>query len=297
MDQVNSMNRVGDALKYGASQLRQMNVDSPVLTAEIFLSGVLGININRLFLSYDDHLDRSKKDLYDSYISRRLKGEPVAYITGKQGFWDFEVDVNPNVLIPRSDTECIVEEVLKMLAASSKKKHDVLELGTGSGIITIALAREYPLNSHVASDISLNALALAKKNCMKWCSDSSVLFFCGNLLEPVSSITGKFDIIVSNPPYIPTADIESLQQEIKNFEPYKALDGSSDGLSCIGQIVKTAWAHLNEAGVLFLETGFDQREQVGMLAAESGKYDKIEFFNDYAGNHRVVKMIKKDCSI
>ncbi len=284
MNQVVTMYQVSDILKRGVSQLKQMNIESPVLTAELFLSGILGIDKNKLFLSYDDHLGQTKRDLFDSYISRRLSGEPVAYITGKKGFWDFEVDVDPHVLIPRPDTECIVEEVLKMLSASYEKKHDILELGTGSGIITIALAREFPLNSYVASDISPGALALAKKNCEKWCPGSSVSFFGGNMLGPISSVSGKFDLIVSNPPYIPTEDIESLQQEVKDFEPFKALDGSVDGLSCIGHIIKTAWAYLNESGALFLETGFDQREQVGIIAAESGKYDKIEFFNDYAGN-------------
>jgi len=207
------------------------------------------------------------------------------------------VDVNRNVLIPRPDTECIVEEVIKELSISQKSGKRILEIGTGSGIITIALARQFPLHTDFASDVSPKALTCAKANCKTWCPDSSVSFFSGNLFQPVSPICGVFDFIVSNPPYIPTDEIKALQREIREFEPVQALDGDSDGLSFIRSIIHSASVHLAPGGSLFLETGYDQREKTEKLAGETGLFSFVESVNDYGGNHRVVKMTKKSCSL
>ncbi|MBU1168132.1 MAG: peptide chain release factor N(5)-glutamine methyltransferase [Proteobacteria bacterium] len=270
-------------------------IDSPRMTAEILLSHCLDISRIDLYLQYDKPMTAQELSRFKSLIKRRTEREPVAYITGSKGFWTLDLDVSPRVLIPRPDTECLVE---KALCVIPEKKDDapmtILDLGTGSGAIILALASERPGHCYVAVDISLGAVSLAAMNKKKNRMDANVFFVNGSWFEPFKKKPG-FDVIVSNPPYIPNADIEELEPEVRQYEPRLALDGDVDGLSCLRLIVDSASNYLKDGGYLFMEMGFDQKEAVRGLFEGHACYGQVEFFKDYAGLDRVVKVRKIQC--
>jgi release factor glutamine methyltransferase len=204
------------------------------------------------------------------------------------------------VLIPRPETECLVEAALSVLAAMDQYASGdipvrVLELGTGSGAVVLSLASERPGLHYFASDLSVQALGVARGNAMRNDLSGSVLFFSGDWFCPLSPAGGAFDVILSNPPYIPTAVIAGLQREIRRYEPKSALDGGDDGLACLGRIIPEAENFLKPGGCLLLEIGYDQKERVSRIIDRCGIYEKVEFHKDYHGVDRVVQMRKKIC--
>lgn len=276
-------------LKWTTSYFKSNGVDSPRATAEILLAYTLGIKRIDLYLRHDQPLNRRELDLFKSLIKKRTNREPVAYIVGGKEFWSMELAVSQDVLIPRPETECLVEEALSVLAKEPLcNPKRILEMGTGSGAVILAIASQMPEHLYFASDISVNAAVIAMKNAKRLGYDNKISFFCGDWFLPLRERNNLFDIIVSNPPYIRKNDIENLQPEIKRFEPIEALDGGEDGLYHIRHIIKYAHLFLNNEGNLLLEIGHDQKDAVDKIVKETGNYKQVYCRKDYSGFDRVV---------
>ncbi|MCK4985527.1 MAG: peptide chain release factor N(5)-glutamine methyltransferase, partial [Desulfobacterales bacterium] len=244
-------------VQWATTYFSNHDIDSPRATAEILLAHVLNSRRIDLYLRYDQPLIPDELERFKALIKRRLKREPVAYILESKEFWSMDLQVTRDVLIPRPETECLVEKVLELLASDSNPASKlILELGTGCGAVILALASENPRHSYWATDISVNAIRIARQNDL----NGKVHFIIGDWFAPLRSKPGLFDLIVSNPPYIKSEDLNRLQPEIHAYEPLLALDGAADGLHCLRHIIQSAYFFLNPGGVIILEMGHDQKE-------------------------------------
>ena len=277
-------------LKWTTSYFKSHHIDSPRLTAEIFLAHVLDVKRIDLYLRFDQPLSVHELGEFKKLIRRRVGREPVAYITGHREFFGINFDVTPEVLIPRPETEFLVEEALKKIPDNSISLKQIFDIGTGSGAIIVSLAANRPGHYYFASDKSETAVTIASKNATKNGLKDKISFFAGDLFSSLHENSGQFDMILSNPPYIEQAQIAALEPEVSQFEPVSALDGGVDGLAIIRLIIQSASGFLKQNGVLMLEIGYDQRENVERIVRESGNYFGIEFIKDYAGYDRVVVM-------
>ncbi|MGD9187350.1 MAG: peptide chain release factor N(5)-glutamine methyltransferase [Desulfobacteraceae bacterium] len=275
-------------LEWTADYFRQHGIAQARAVAEILLAHILSCQRIDLYLRHDQPLNEAELARYKQVIRRRTKFEPEAYIVGQKEFWSLPLQVSADVLIPRPETECLVESVLEKLPADDIVS--ALELGVGSGAITIALAHERPQWCFWASDISHRAVAVARANAVRLLPMTAIRFFVGRWFEALDTHAPAFDLIVSNPPYIPTSQLDQLQPEIKTFEPYSALDGGADGMESLAQIIDTAHIHLNPGGWLILEMGHDQKSQVQQRAKCHNAYDLVEFRNDYSGYPRIAQI-------
>lgn len=257
-----------------------------------------------LMMHWQDVLQDNTCEAYFELIDRRAKGEPVQYITGRQDFMGMPFIVNPSVLIPRQDTETMVEDALEILNEGSLrgteftagiKIKDVLDLCCGSGAIGISLAKLCDKVKVICSDLSRDALAVAKENA-KLNKCKNVKFEEGDLFAPFRGKLSKkkFDMIISNPPYIESDVIPTLQREVREHEPMMALDGGCDGLDFYRQIVAEAPEHLHKGGVLIMEIGYNQGESVSKLLEESGSFKKVTCLKDLAEKDRIVAAVLKD---
>ena len=281
-------------LQWTTSYFKSHDIESPRSAAEILLAHVLKLKRIELYVHYDQPLTRSELERYKAFIRRRINREPVAYILGTRGFWTIDVRVSKDVLIPRPETECLVEEAVARLSQerpSAVKR--ILELGTGSGAIILSLALQQPQNVFIASDISMNAVQLAAENASELSLRGNIHFFCGDWMEPIRSDTEPFDMILSNPPYIRKDEINRLQPEIRRYEPLAALDGGPDGLDGLKRIIATAHRFLTPGGSLLLEMGYDQQPAVQNFIDKTGRYENVRYIKDYSGHHRVVGMRKR----
>jgi len=269
-------------------------IDSPRTTAEILLSHVLNIRRIDLYLRYDQPLTSDELERFKALIKRRMSREPVAYILGRKEFWSMDLHVTKDVLIPRPETECLVEKSLEILALDANVKSKlILELGTGCGAVILALASENPRHSYWATDISVNATRIARQNALQNDLNAKIQFITGDWFAPLGSKTSVFDLIVSNPPYIKSGDLAQLQPEIHAYEPLPALDGAADGLGCLRHIIHSAYRFLKPGGALVLEFGHDQKAPLKQMIAECGEYERVSFYQDYSGYDRVLQMNKK----
>jgi len=284
---------ISKLLRWTASYFQSHDIDSPRSTSEILLAHTLG-GLKRidLYLRYDQPLNSDELSIFKTYIKRRIDREPVAYIVGAREFWSMDLAVTKDVLIPRPETECLVESALSILESSSGSKR-ILELGTGSGAIILALASERPENIYFASDRSVEAVKLALMNAKFHNLDGKVIFFTGNWFEPLKNTGQLFDMIISNPPYIRTSDIPDLQPEIYKHEPFTALDGGKDGLDSIKKIILQAHAFLVQKGILLLEIGHDQKDQIKKIIDDCGNYEEVVFKKDYSSYYRTACIRKK----
>ena len=222
---------------------------------------------------------------FESSVRRRERREPTGYITGHREFWSIEIEVGPGVLIPRPETEFIVEEVLARVTSGAEgPRLRIADVGTGSGCLAVALARWLPGAHVLAIDVSEAALRVARRNAARYEVGDRVVVLQGNLLQ---STTGLFDVIVSNPPYVPAGDLASLQPEIREFEPVGALDGGRDGLDLIRRLVPEAATRLVSGGWLAFEFGFGQSEGVRAIIAHEPRLDLVDVRADLAGIPRV----------
>lgn len=280
-------------LQWAANYFNSHDIDSSRATAEILLAHTLAADRIDLYLHYDQPLNADELNRFKAVIKRRIKREPVSYILGHKEFWTLDLEVNPDVLIPRPETECLVERALENLAAApdSGRKH-ILELGTGSGAILLALASENARHLYCGTDISAGAIRVAQRNAICHGLAENVRFLIADWFAPFAVRANLFDMIVSNPPYIKTGDLEQLQPEIKAFEPLVALDGSADGLRCLRLIIQSAYLYLKPGGVLILEMGHDQKVPLTQIIDRCGQYDDISFYKDYGGYDRIVAMRK-----
>jgi len=223
---------------------------------------------------------------FGKWLERRLNGEPVAYIIGSKEFWSLLFEVNREVLIPRPETEILVEEALQTGKKMMPSGLRILELGVGSGAISVALARELIDASLVATDISAGALALACRNACTHGVADRIEFQCGDLFTPV---VGTFDLIVSNPPYISDEEFGQLPRGVREYEPRQALLAGDGGTACHREIISGSRKHLRRGGWLLMEMGAGQEEIVNELLKRSGVFDQIETRLDYGGVERVVR--------
>jgi release factor glutamine methyltransferase len=280
-------------LQWTTAYFKTHPIDSPRLTAEILLAHVLSAKRIDLYTRFDQPLTKDELGSFKALIRRRIRREPVAYITGNREFFGIDFDVSPFVLIPRPETEFLVEAALAHIPKTVLKPLRILELGAGSGAVIVSLAANRPGHDYVASDISVNALKAAAGNAKKNGVSGELLFFAGDLFAPLSLSACPFDLIVSNPPYIAENDLTGLEPEVRDFEPTLALDGGADGLDIIRRIISIAPSYLNQNAPLMLEIGFDQKDRVVRIVTDDGRYSPPEFIKDYGGHHRVVIMHKK----
>lgn len=264
------------------------HIDSPRLTAEILLAHVLKIQRIDLYLRFDQPLTPVELGAFKILIKRRIGREPVAYITGLREFWGLDFAVTKDVLIPRPETEFLVEEALKWLPVeASPGGMRVLDVGTGSGAVIVALAVHRPAHAYFASDISQKAIRVALKNAGRQHAADRIRFFVSDLLEALNPNETGFDLMVSNPPYVAAGAIAGLAPEVARFEPRAALDGGPAGLDIIRKIIVQAPVYLKKRGTLMLEIGFDQKSDVEQIVAETALYRDLIFVQDYGGHHRV----------
>lgn len=280
-------------LNWTTDYFKRQTIESPRIDAEILLSHTLGCQRIDLYVRHDQPLNGEELVRFKRLIQRRAAFEPVAYITGVKEFWSLSFQVTPAVLIPRPDTERLVEAAIEHLAAGDRAQSArVLELGIGSGAITISVAHELGAGRYWATDRSKQAIRVAHKNAVRNEVADRIHFLVGDWFSPLSAEYALFDLIVANPPYIPSADIGNLADDIKQFEPLSALDGGADGLDDIKVILKQSYRHLLPGGVVMMEIGYHQKEDVQHYARQIDSYSSIQFLKDYGGNDRVAVVTK-----
>ncbi len=273
-------------LRWTADYFAGRGIDTPRIDAEVLLAHCLGLGRIDLYLRHDQPLEKKELARFRQLVKRRAGRQPVAYITGTKEFWSLDLEVSPHVLIPRPETEVLVEQALAIMGARDEAA--VLELGTGSGAISLALASQRPGWWIAASDISPEAVALARSNAVKHGLDDRVDFFVADWLSAIDGSKLRFDLIVSNPPYIRAREIERLEPEISRYEPRLALDGGGNGLACLERIVAAAGPCLKTGGFLLLEIGHDQKAAAESLLRGQGVYQQVVTVRDYGGSWRVV---------
>lgn len=275
---------VQDIIQMAEKQLMAARIDNPKGDAEEIYCRLMHVDRAKFFMEWSEPAaDRTCEQFFDM-VARRAQHEPLQYIVGSQGFLDFDLKVRPGVLIPRLDTEVVADKACGLLR--SRKGDTVLEIGCGSGAISIALAKK--ANAKVtAVDINPEACELTKENA--GANGARVEVLCGDMFEPVKK--KKFHMIVSNPPYIPTAMIDTLMTEVKDYEPLSALDGGADGLDYYRRIAQEAPDHLKKNGMIIFEIGDDQGEAVSSILRETGRFAEIETGQDLSGRDRVVTAV------
>jgi release factor glutamine methyltransferase len=281
---------IHDILNESTKALEAAEIPSARLDVEVLLSFCLGCDRLEFYKNPDMIIGETQLSVFRNIIARRLQWEPVAYITGRKEFWSFTLEVNSSVLIPRPDTEVIVEEALEICRKIDSSEIKILDIGTGSGAIAIALALEITGAKVVATDISPPALNLAQKNADTLGLKEKIDFRSGNLFEPVD---GFFDIIVCNPPYISAQEYEKLPVGVKNYEPQDALLAGKSGLEFYEKLIYQTAGFLQKNGWLLLEIGAKQETDVRGIMEAAGFYDSIEMRRDYAGLPRVIKARRK----
>jgi release factor glutamine methyltransferase len=283
-----------EALNWATDHLRDQGIDNPRLDAELMLSHSMHLGREELFLRLRGRVIEEERKTLESLVRRRASGEPLQYMLGHQEFWSIDLKVDPRVLIPRPETEHLVEEALSILVKiSSQNIPSVLELGTGSGAIAISLAKEVRNIFIVATDLSEDALMVARENAKRTGVCDRIRFVKGDLLGPFRS-GGAFDLILSNPPYLSDSEIRDLSREAKDHEPVMALSGGEDGLAFYRRLVSQAPLYLKEEGWLLLEVGIHQAGHVcGMIEAR-GHFQKPARIKDLSGIERVMKAQRRE---
>jgi release factor glutamine methyltransferase len=264
---------------------KKKSIESARLDAELLLAHCLNIERIQLYIAFERAVTEAELSLFRDMVRRRAAGEPVAYLTGYREFWSLKIRVRHGVLIPRPETELLVEEAIKLLKPWDREAV-ILDLGTGSGAIAIALAGEIKNSVMYAADISPAALEVARRNIEAQGLTGRIRLVCGNGLAFVKQ--GElFDLIVSNPPYICSRDMETLAPEIKNHEPREALDGGEDGLRLYRQWIPQMPALLRSGGWAVFEIGSEQALSVSQLFRDAG-FSDVTTVKDYAGHNRAV---------
>jgi release factor glutamine methyltransferase len=311
---------IREALKSGIARLRDAHTPSYTLAAELLLLHVLGRDRTYLYAHPEDAISSGDEERYFALIARRAAGEPTQHLTGRQEFWGLEFEVTPDVLIPRPETEHVIEVALDRLAvrelrAGRRNKNDgagllIADIGTGSGCIAVSLAKELPAAQFVATDISASALVVAGRNAARHGVDNRVQFVEANILDrtAVPDVSGEllsdrvvgsepvfatkpgppmFDLIVSNPPYVAKKEAETLAVEVREHEPATALYGGEEGYEFYADLIAQAASHLKSGGILVLELGYNSLAAVQPLL-ESAPWTNVGVTNDLAGIPRVI---------
>ena len=265
-----------------ASQiLKNHNIHSHELDAQIILSNIMGVKRESLITNNEINIAKKIMEQYDSAIKRRIKKEPVAYIIGKKEFWSEDFMVNHGTLIPRPETELLIYKIINFF---KNKKINILDIGTGSGCILLSILKELNFSRGIGIDISAKAIQMAKVN-----SKNLNLFYRSKfkVIDLNKFNIGKYDLIVSNPPYIPSRDIKNLSKDITNYEPLTALNGGSDGLDLIKKVIYKSNHLLKREGLLALEIGHSQYQKVSYILRSNG-YREMSKEYDFNRNVRCI---------
>jgi len=277
----------------GARFLAAAGIDSPRLDAEVLLRHVLGLEREQLYLRTERRMGEEEQARFQLALWRRSQHEPVAYITGRRDFWSLEFSVTPAVLIPRPETELLVEVALESARRLEVKSGlKILDVGTGCGAIAVSLAKELPQAEISATDVSAAALQVARENAARHGVTARIQFLQGDLFGPVDEKKNDFHFIVANPPYVRSTDLAALPPEICEWEPVAALDGGIDGLDYYRRIISEAHRHLVLGGYAVLEIGADMTPDVSRLFAGVGCYADVSVCQDYAAKDRVISARK-----
>ena len=271
-----------EILKYGKEELIKNNLEDASIIAKELAEHIFKITRAQMIANNDMEFSKDQTDNYINSIKKISTGIPIQYITNNQEFMNLNFYVDENVLIPQPDTETLVEEVINEY---KEKKCEILDLCTGSGAIAISLAKYINESNIVASDISMKALQIAKLNAEKNLVRKKIEFIESDMFNKIYK--DDFDIIVSNPPYIKTKVIEELDKQVKN-EPYIALDGGADGLKFYKIIIENAYKYIKNEGKVFLEIGYDQKNELINLFKENNHYENIYSKKDLGGNDRII---------
>ena len=273
--------KVLEIIKMGSKLLKDKNIPSFILDSEILLSKTLGQTREKILTNLDQKINQNDIIVFKEYLFRRTQNEPIAYILGEKEFWNKKFQVNKHTLIPRPETELLVEKLLDIF---KEKKITILDIGTGSGCIIISLLHELKESYGIGIDISKNAILMAQKNAQKHNLLKRIKFFKKSFENIFSK---KFDLIVSNPPYINRKDMKNLSIDIKNYEPRMALDGGNDGLDLIKKIIYKSKKILKINGTLALEIGNEQIKKVSKILIDNNFKIKT-VIKDYKNNVRSV---------
>ena len=270
-----------EAIKTGTKLLKEKDISTYILDTELILSKSLNKSREEILINLEQNINKKSFSEFNEYLIRRSKKEPIAYLLGEKEFWSKKFFVNKDTLIPRPETELLVEKIVTIF---KKKRINILDIGTGTGCIIISLLSELKNSTGMAIDISSKAIMVAKKNACKFNLSDRIKF----LNKPFENIYDKkFDLIVSNPPYIKRSDIKNLSEDIKKFEPRMALDGGNDGLDLIKKVIYKSKNILKINGMLALEIGNEQIKRVSKILQDNKFWIKY-VIKDYRNNIRCV---------
>ncbi len=272
---------ISNLLKEGSDILKKNNIQTNQLDAEILLSKLMNKKRERLIINSDENVSNEIINNYNTLLERRSKKEPIAYIVNQREFWSKDFYVNKHTLIPRPETELLCENVVKLF---KDKEFNFLDIGTGTGCILLSILSELKKAKGIGIDVSKKAIDVAKKNSINFNLEDRAKF----IVKPFNKIYGyKFDLIVSNPPYIKSIDIKNLKEDVRKFEPKLALDGGKEGLDVIKKVIYKSKTILKKDGLLALEIGFKQHYKVSQILKEQGFREKL-LVKDYLNNIRCV---------
>lgn len=279
------MPNVLEAIKLSADYLQKYNIESPRLNAELLLAEILNCKRFDLYLTYDKPLSNDEIIKYREFLKRRSNREPLQYIVGHLEFYGYKYFVNPSVLIPRPETELLVESVLKCYTVNDEIR--IMDIGVGSGNISISLLKNLPCSSVVGIDVSDEALPVAYKNAVENHVSDKLELIKFDILQDDYKTLGKFDLIISNPPYISQEDFNNLEPELKVYEPAISLTDYANGYSFYKRIIDISEGLLNPQGKLFFEIGKGQHEIVKGMMLQNG-FKGITVVKDYSQTDRII---------
>lgn len=279
---------VREALEWTGAYLRRGGIERASFEAAELLAHALGKERLALYLEPERVLTLEERARFRELVKRRRAGVPLQYLLGQAEFMDLRLRVDERVLIPRPETEELVELILREL--DPQREWEILELGTGSGAIALALARALPKSRVLATDISLGALALARENALRNGLEGRVRFIESDWFR---GVVGEFDLVVANPPYVSREEASSLPKEVREHEPRLAWDGGEEGLAAIREIIVAAPGHLRPGGRLYLEIGASQGRRVEALALATRAYGEVEVLPDLSGRARFLRAIRR----
>jgi release factor glutamine methyltransferase len=277
---------VGRLLDWTTKFLAQKGLEKPGLDSEVLLAQALGCRRIELYIRHDEIAPEEARHKFRELIRRRVEGCPVAYLVGRKEFFSLEFEVSPAVLIPRPDTECVVDECLRL--ARGMAAPEVLDVGTGSGCLAVAVARQHKAARVTAVDISRPALEVAARNAERHKVGQRVRFLEGDVYAPLSP-TDLFDFILSNPPYIRRGDLAGLPVGVRDYEPHVALDGGADGFAVFDRLVAGAPQRLRPGGYLIVEIGSAQEAPARQRIAGAAGFDLAPTIRDGSGHPRVLR--------
>ncbi len=285
---------IAEAILQGAHQLRKAGVSEARREAGSLLGHLIERDRTFIISHADDSISAEDLRKFDELVEWRSRGKPLQYLTGNQEFFGLDFEVTPDVLIPRPETELLIEVALKLIG-DPEAENFICDVGTGSGCIVVTLLSRLPDARALALDISPAAIEVAKRNALRHAVNERLEFLVSDCFAALTGEDTKFDLIVSNPPYIPAADIEGLQREVRDYEPHLALEAGADGLSIIRRLLADVGKHLKPGGHFVFEIGFEQREAVENLIApivQAGAWSLVDIYPDLQGIPRTVALRK-----